>query len=300
MRVATNTIQTNLLKEMQQSNRQINDASYQISTGKRAQQLSDMAPDAAKLLSFQEAFNSSDIYIQNLETVGNRLEATESALNSMEDLMVEAAQLWTLARTENSAETRATIAPKAEGLLNNFYNLLNSEFEGRHLFSGQDAGTAPISGTPAAAVYGGNPPSTTYYNGDSAKANVITGPGTTDTYGLTGDELAFARIKQGLESLWYGLENDSDTDIDGAVTLLEQAREDVSDLVGQVGGEMANFQLLSDRHTETQNFIQEQMNELEQVDITEAMTQFTQYQASLEASMLVITRLNGLSLLDFI
>ena len=214
--------------------------------------------------------------------------------------MTEASSLWTLARNESTPETRAALAPKAEGLMNSFQNIFLTKFDGRYIFSGQDGGTPPTQDAPAASAYPGNPPPTDYYTGDTAKTTVITGPGTTAQYGVTGDNAGFANIKAGLEALWYGLENNSQTDIDGAITLLEQAQENINDMVGEVGGQQSSFTLQIERHTSNKTFLTERIDDIDKVDITEAMTVFTQQQAALEASMLALTRLSSLNLLDFI
>lgn len=300
VRVSTANLHNTVLTQMQRSNEQINLTTYQISSGNKAQRLEQIANQSNQLLSLQELQSNSDIYVKSMETAKSRLSATENALNSLSDLMTEAASLWTLARNEQTPETRAALAPKAEGLMNSFQNIFLTKFDGRFIFSGQNGSTAPTNSTPAARAYPGNPAPTTYYTGDTAKTSVITGPGTTATYGVTGDDPAFADMKAGLEALWYGLLNDSTTDIDGGINLLEDAQKELNDVTGQVGGQQSGFTLQIDRHKSSKTFLTERIDEIDKVDITEAMTTFTQQQAALEASMLALTRLSSLNLLDFI
>ncbi len=107
-------------------------------------------------------------------------------------------------------------------------------------------------------------------------------------------------MKAGLEALWYGLENNDVGNMDSAITALATAQEGMSGLLGQIGGQINNLDLQKTRHENNKIFIQERADNIEKVDISEALTQFSQEQATLQASMMVISRVNSLSLLDFL
>lgn len=300
-RVATADFNRNAIDRMQSSNAALSKTTYQVTSGLIAERFEDIATQAGQLLNLQDLRNSNDKFISNMNTIDSRLRSTENALQGMNELIVEAANLWTLGRNENTAEVRANLAPKAEGLTETFYSLLKTKFDGRYIFSGS-AGDRPPLTTSATATTAPvtNPAPNTYYNGDSQKMIVITSTGVTEEYGITGDDDAFANMKAGLEALWFGLENNSESDIDAAIDYLNQAQIEMSNLVGQVGGQQSSFDLLSSRHENTNLFLTEQIDEIEKVDIAEAMSRFAQEQTTLEASLAVITRINQLSLLDFI
>lgn len=214
------------------------------------------------MLNLQDLALNTSSYIKNIDAAVSRLEAQEQALQDLNDMMQEAASLWTLARNESDAATRATMAPKAEGLAETFYNIFNTKFEGRYIFSGQAGERQPITSTPTANTFPGDPPPTTYYNGDTAAAQVITGPASLEEYGVTGNNDAFARTKAGLEALWYGLENNSISDIDGAIDLLTQAQKDISDALGDVGGQISGLELVKNRHETSITFLNERIDQI--------------------------------------
>lgn len=299
-RIATNfQFQTNV-NRMQDLNASLNKSSYQISTGLEAQDYEDIATEVNELLNLQDQRILNQQYMSNIETAQSRLSATENAIQGMNDIILDAANVWTLGRSENTAETRANLAPTAEGLTEAFYTLFNTQFDGRYIFSGAAANQPPITASPTANTFPGNPAPTTYYNGDSQKLQVITAPSSSEDYGITGDNQAFADMKAGLEALWFGLENNSESDIDGAIDLLTQAQSGLSDILGEIGGQKSALEIVNDRHTNTNNFLTTRVDEIEKVDVAEAMTRFNQELASLEASMTVITQLNALSLVDFL
>lgn len=300
MRVTTNYQNQNSLRQLQDANEKIALSSYQITTGNKAEKLSQLSGEAYSLLNMKDIQSNTDSYLTNIDTATQRLRATETALTQMTDLLSEAAQVYTAGRNENSADTRAALAPEAQALAESFYGIFKTEFDNQYIFSGSNGTQAPINGTAAAAVYPGDPLPTTYYQGDSRQQQIITGAGTTQSYGITGDNEAFAYLKSGLEALMYGLENNDTTEIDNAVAALEKSQDALSNSLGNIGGQINSLNLISERHNNQQSFLNEQIEDIEKVDVTEALTEFTQQQATLEASMLTITRINQISLLDFL
>ena len=136
MRIATATIHNNNLERMQKTNVSMAKTSFQITSGLKAERFEDIAADAGQLLNLQDLRNINNQFIANMDTVEANLRASENSVQGMIDIIVEAANLWTLGRNENTAEVRANLAPKAEGLTESFYALFQTKFDGRYVFSG--------------------------------------------------------------------------------------------------------------------------------------------------------------------
>lgn len=300
MRVTNSFQNQQSILQIQKSNEQLGKLSSQITSGNISEKLSEIANKADDILDLRAVKKNTETYITNLESAKKRVEATESALQALADLLQEAKSVSTLGRSEKSADARAALAPKAQALTESFYSIFTTEFEGRYIFSGENGLQTPTNATPTATAFPGFPVPTTYYNGDSNLNQVITGFEQTLSYGVAGNDDTFANMKAGLEALWYGLENNSISDMDNAITVLNQTQTDLSAALANVGGQLSNITLQTNRHNTNLEFTTQRLDELDKVDITEALTQFTQEQATLEASMLVITQLNQLSLLDFL
>lgn len=299
-RIATYFQNQNTLRNLQLSNQSLNLTSYQITTGLKAQNLSDISSEAYQLLSLRDVKSRTQDYLDNATAAKNQLTAVESALQQMTDILSDAASTATLGRNESSAETRATLVPKVQSMTESFYTIYKSQYNGRYLFSGSDSANPPLNTTAAATAYPGEPLPTGWYQGDTNLPTVVTGPSTTLSYGVLGNDNAFAQMKAGLESLWYGLKNNNTTEMDSAIATLNKAKQSLSGLLGQVGGQLNTAQLVIDRQTNQKEFIQNQLNKVEKVDVASAITQFSQQQATMQASMAIITKVNQLSLLDYL
>ncbi len=299
-RISTSFLNTTLVNRLQTSNVEIAKNTYQISSGLEARRYEDISTETNALFDLKELRSSNERYIRNIEDVTARLSSSENALQGLSDMMADASNLWTLGRNENSAESRAALAPKAEALTRTFYQLFQTQFEGRYIFSGQASENPPLNQAPTANISPGNPAPTTYYTGDVARPSVITGEGIQIPYGVTGDQQGFADMLAGLEALWFGLENNSTTEIDNAIDLLNNAQTELSDMLGEVGGQIESLNLLKDRHESANINITQRVDDIEKADITEAISNYSANQAVLESSMAILARLQSTSLLDFI
>lgn len=299
-RVGTSFQNQYTLNGLQDANAKLNDLTYQITTGQKARTLADLAGSADQVLSLRDVQARTTVYQSNITAATNQLQAAESALSGMSDILTQAASLATMGQNENSATTRASMAAKAQSLVESFYAAYKTQYNNNYVFSGMNGQLPPVAGTATAAAFPGEPLPTTWYQGDSGTPVAVTGPQSTTSYGVPGDNDAFVRMKAGLEALWYGLQNNDTTQIDNATTTLTKASSDLTSLQGTLGGQLNTFNQLADRYTQQQTFTQDQLDSVEKVDVSTALTQFSQQQATMQASMLVISKVNQLSLLDYL
>ncbi|UCG15730.1 MAG: hypothetical protein JSV19_10590 [Phycisphaerales bacterium] len=103
-----------------------------------------------------------------------------------------------------------------------------------------------------------------------------------------------------LYDLERGLRNNSDREITMAAERLHEFTEDMTRVRGVIGSQSKSFE---DRLTQLENVkfsTQEFLSQIKDVDYAESITRFQQYQTALQASLMVGSRLMGLSLMDFI
>jgi flagellar hook-associated protein 3 FlgL len=215
-------------------------------------------------------------------------------------LVIQARSLALSAGSTNPADVLATLAPTVRGYLQTFDTALNADFEGRYIFGGQNTTSSPVQAAVVAAPMPAAGPDTTYYQGDTEKMKTITSANTTFEYGVTANDPTFAQIRAGLQALWYGLQNNDKVEIENATAQLQQAQAGLSGLFGEVGGAMAGLDIIQTRHDNNADFLKEQITNLDSVDVTEAISKFTQEQSAFQASLLVMSKLNSVSLADYI
>ena len=288
------------LRNLQQTNSAMELTTYQITSGQKARTLADLGTDATKVLTLRDVQARTGVYAENITSATNTLKASEQALQDMSDLISQATSLATQGTNENSAATRASLAPQGQALAEAFYTAYKTQYNGKYLFSGMNGDTAPVAGSASSTAFPGSPVSTSWYQGDNQTPQVMTGPGTSMNYGVTGDDSAFANLKAAMESLWYGLQNNSTTDMDQAISALQSAKTEISGLLGTIGGQIDGLKQITERLDQQKTFTQEQLDGVEKVDVASALTTYSQQQATLQASMMIISQSQQLTLLDYI
>jgi len=287
------------ISRIQNSAESVFKSDYQVATGLKSDKYSDVSGSLSQILSTKDTQSQLSSYDKNLTNMESYLQSVETSLQGMQKILTEATSLATLALNENTPENRASLAATAEGLAKNLDSLMNQQFQGKYIFSGQ-ATTDPVTNGTAPTAYTGTPVSTSYYQGDAEKRATIVSEGTVLEYGITGDNQGFADLKAGIEALWYGLENNDKDSLTGASDLITSAQTNFGSMLGNVGGEMKQVDILQEQIQNTEDFLTEQLQELQGVDSTEAISNLKSNEAVLEANLSLIGRINKISLLDYI
>ena len=176
---------------------------------------------------------------------------------------------------------------------------LNAELDGRHLFAGSRTDAEPVVLDPAFSAFGA--PDDTYYQGDAVELTVRADVDYDLTYGMTADREGFQEL---IGALRATIEGDGSDDRRAA---RERARP------GQRGA--ARDRRLPERDRRRgrrrwsgstsamampSSICRRQISDIENVDLTEAITRLAQDQMVIESAMATIAQLSRLSLVDFL
>lgn len=290
--------QTNLAR-IQQSAHDVFKSDSQVSTGLKSEKYSEVATDLSQILGTKESQAQLESYTKNLTTTESYLQSVETSLQSMQSILTEATSLATLALSENTAEQKQSLAATAKGLAENLDSLMNQQFQGKYIFSGQASNVPTTNGT-SPKQYTGMTSDTSYYQGDVERRTTLVAEGTVLEFGITGDDQGFADLKAGIEAIWYGLENNDDASLKGGLDLINSAQDNFGSMIGVVGGEMKQIDILQEQHENTGDFLAEQLQALQGVDSAEAISNLKSNEAILEANLSLMARQYQVSLLDFL
>lgn len=287
------------ISRVQNSAENVFKSDFQVSTGLRTSKYSEAAADLPQILATKETQSQIAGFDKNLTTTESYLQSVETSLQSMQKILTEATSLATLALNENTAEQRASLAATAEGLAKNLDSLMNQKFQGKYIFSGQASNVPTTNGT-SPTMFAGTPAATDYYQGDKERLTTVVSESTTMEFGITGDNQGFADLKAGIEAVWYGLKENNKASLTGGMDLINNAQDNFGSMLGNVGGEMKQVDILQAQHQNTKDFLSEQLQQLQGVDSTKAISDLKQNEATLEANLSLIARMNNISLLNFL
>jgi flagellar hook-associated protein 3 FlgL len=276
----------------------------EIASGKRAQLYSSISTQSSELVNVERSVARTEQFSRNIDQALTRLGIMESSVGIMVQRATEVLAIMSSAMSgENIGdvplqEFAATFLAEAE-------SLMNTQHEGRYLFSGSQTNNpavdlADAAYTPQAGLPGVFTADFDYFQGDTLQLAVRTAETFETTYGITADEPAFEEMLRALSYMDYAGANLDNTVLTEAFTMMKSAVDGLSDIRGRIGASSKVLEAAKSGHQDYLTYTTNLVSTLEDVDVAEATTRLAQDEVQLQASYLSISRLSQLSLLNYL
>ena len=203
------------------------DTHIQISSGKKSQDYATISTNSFELVSIERSIDRTVQFKENIDRTQMRLEVMESSIATMSDRATEVLSIISQALSgDNMADIplqqfATTFSTEVEALL-------NTQIEGRYLFSGTQTDTVPVdindaAYTPQAGLPGTFTADTGYYQGDTAILSVRADDNFELDYGITADDTAFEELLRALSYMDYAGANSDITVLEESFSLMKSA-----------------------------------------------------------------------------
>ncbi|MFN0146791.1 MAG: flagellar hook-associated protein FlgL [Dehalococcoidia bacterium] len=294
MRVSEQTRQTARTVSIQTATERLDRVQQQLATGRRISNVSEDPAAASIALGHRNSLGFEAQMRRNLTGGVAFIDASEAALASVTDALQRVRELTVQASSGTvSTSDRTAIAQEVNQLIGQIAQLANSDFAGAYVFAGHR------SDQPAYIVTG-TPPATVTYQGDAgqrvrrisrqdATAVNVTGPA---VFGTVFTDLIALRDNLNA-SVPPSVIAPSIATIDAALERVVSARADL-------GSRANRFDAAFSVSERTDVDLQKLRADVEEVDITAAISQFTAAQQALEAALGAVGRTSSMSLLNFL
>ena len=304
-RVTDLALQNLTLANLQMLQGRIADRNIQVSTGKISQRFSGIAPDARRLVNLEAVHSELTQFVANNQLADTRLQSMESAVSQIFDIASEFRTTMSQALNTGNVENMA-LNQTAQNLMEQVASLLNVKENGRYLFAGSKTDTAPVdlkdpNFLPPPAVYPGSA-DTSYYQGDTQKLSVRADKNLTVTYGVTADETGFEEIIRALHLAATATTNPvpDTTRLNEAMRVVVDAIKDIPQILSRIGAARASLDGANKAHDEALLYAEQTIGDLENVDLTKAITLLTADQNTLQASFAAIAQARNVTLVNFL
>ena len=279
MRVNPNIV-PGLIDSIEMAQQNMQTAIEQMSTGRSVNNLSDNPGAATAFVNNQALSSQNDQFLTNLNDLQGKLQAADSTLNNVVQLLTTAISLGTEgANGTESAANRQVIAQQVQGIQQQILSLANASYEGTYIFAGTDVTTQPFAQNSSA-------PSGVQYNGNTNTTTVQIAQGESMQTNASGDQIFMnggGNVFQALHDLANAL--NSGTGIDTATTEVQQA-------FSQIGNQRVFYGNALNQIQNTQNFLNQeqvnfstQQNNLVGVDMTKVIATESQDQVTEQATL---------------
>ncbi len=290
MRVTTGMSQRHVLSDLRRVQERLASAQSQVSGGKRIEKPSDDPLGAERAMRLNAQLDSTTAYRSSVDESRSWLDATDTALSSVGDIVQRVRELTLQAANGSTTPAgRQSIKLEIDQLTEQAKSTLNSAYDGRHLFSGTATDTAPYSAATGDA-----------YQGDSGAVVRQIGPGVSVQVNMTGDDVLSGLLPTLRTISAHLAANDvaslGTTDLkalDAGADNLTAKQSQVGAITNRVD---AAGQRLDDFYDVTNAFL----SKTQDADLPQALTDLSAQQNALQAALRGGASLIQQSLMDFL
>ncbi|MSV35108.1 MAG: hypothetical protein EXQ47_05850 [Bryobacterales bacterium] len=275
-------------------------AQRQISTGLKVTQVSDAPAAVPLILAARANVNTTQQILTNLGRVKSEVDAGEQALQSAVQVFDQVQTLGAQGDTDTqTAEGRAVLAQQLDSLLQQLVGLADTTVEGRYIFTGDSDQQIPYTYTPGQAV-----PLSAYLGSNSTR--LVQHPnGTTFPIALTAQQIfdsadPTTNVFAAVQNLSTAFRNNDMTAIQTAVNALSKVGGYLNTQLAQYGNAQNKIAAAVDFGKTLQVQLANQLSNLEDADLTEAILEMTQSQTQQQAALESRARLPRSTLFDFL
>ncbi|MBL4938011.1 flagellar hook-associated protein FlgL [Clostridium sp. YIM B02515] len=315
MRVTNKMLSNSFLTDMRSNLENMQTLQQQMTSGKEIRKPSDDPARVARAMQLHTDINANNQYKTNINDTINWLDTTDAALGQAGNVLQKVRELLVSAgNAAYGSSERTSIKDEINQRIDQFAQIMNTNFDGSYIFGGSRASDKPMSTKKA-----GNNTELQYDNAADSLGN----PNPTEIAKL--DKKLFVEISQGVtmdynvtsgEIVQFRPENTTDDKADNLIDLfknivnhLDNAADtsklsngdlsDVTDAINnllkvrsQVGAKQNRMDSAKDKNEDETANLTSILSRTEDIDITEKTMQYatlqTVYMASLQTSAKVL------------
>jgi flagellar hook-associated protein 3 FlgL len=295
-----------LLAQIQKAELALDLTNRQVATGKLADTYSGYEGKTAVMEAARSSSARADANVAVAQQAAGRLDIQDVQLTQLGTLMGEVRQTLTKAAADQDA---TSLMSQIEGYFNQAVDILNAKDANGYIYAGEQNQTPPVSITKLSDLITLLSISDAFSNG-TIKTSVRIGENQTVEVGLLASDIGtelFSLFQQ-VAQFDAGVDGPFDAKTSPAQqTFLESSIATAADVVAHVNADTAangirykSVQQAIDQLQAFSTVYKGFVSNIEDVDITEALSRLNQNQVALQAAFQVTATLNQMSLLNFL
>jgi flagellar hook-associated protein 3 FlgL len=306
MKISTGYFFDRALSQMTLTQNNLAQSQAQLSTGKKVVQVSDAPDEATAMQRLKSVITRQDSFESAIQTTKNRLNAEETALEGVTNLLARLKELTIQGLNDTyGPKDREIIAVEMQGLQEDLLSFANTrDANGAYLFSGSRVFT-PAFGTDATGAI--------VYQGDETVNLVEVGDQRTVKLNRTGTEVfdGIARPQpdgsvqgrsffQSIQELVDAVRSSDRNNMNRGLEELDTLSQRVAVSQAKVGSAMNVVDNQLSVIDETRLQLKTVLSEIEDLDYNEAVTEMQKRMLSLQASQASFAQISRLNLFEYI
>lgn len=294
MRITDHMMASTVLTNLMRNEQRLAELERQLTSGKRLAKPSDDPAAIGRALGYRSSLAAGEQYLQNIDAGLSWLEATDSALGSMGDLLQRANELAVQGANETLAQDQLdAIANEIDQILQQMVTLGNANLRGQRLFAG-------LKTDADAFTLNAGPPTTVTYNGDSGQMLREIDTNATVAVNVPGNSFLpqiFATLIDLRDHLRTG---DTSAIRTSDLDALNDRLDELLAVRSEVGAKMNRLEVAQQRQLGIQVRVKDLLSKAEDADLTEVISDFALQQTVFKAGLAAGAQALQPSLFDYL
>lgn len=289
MRITHGMVQENLLRNISSDFSRLAQVQRQVATGKRIHTVSDDPVSALQSMRAASGIRAIEQYQRNGSAARARLDAEESVLTQMTDLLARGRELAALsANATTSGQSMAVIKAEVEAILEQVIQIGNTTVNGEYIFAGHQTHEPAFQ-----------PDGT--YDGDAGTHETQIGATYRIQSNHTGDQLLVSsNVISGLEALRDALDVADNEAAANSLSDLDTAFSNVQTLLAEVGSRIRQLDVAAQNLDALDTSLTATRQAEEEINLEEAVVKLFGIQTTLQAALESTSRVLNTNLTEYI
>jgi flagellar hook-associated protein 3 FlgL len=300
MRVSTTLMQFRATNAIVDREAALSKTQLQLATGRKILTPSDDPVGTTQVYPLNEVIERNKQYLKNSDSAESRLSLEEKTLSSVTNLLQRVNELAVQGNNgSNSAEDRSAIAQELRQHLKTLLGFANTkDANGEYIFSGHEVTTQPFTEAPAG---------TFNYQGDTGQRSVQIGESRLVEVGDPGSDVFMnvpysgggnQSVFETIDKLATDFENNSFSA--NSITDVQAAMDNVVNTRAKIGARLNALDTQKNINEELTLQSQKTLSGIQDLDYAEAVSRLNLQMVGLQASQQAFTRIQNLSLFNYL
>ncbi len=293
MRISSNQIYNSINYSIRKSNSDYFETNLKVITGKEINRPADDPEGAGQVIRYRTQIETLGQYEENIQKATSSLSLVDVTLGLVTEILINVKETaLTAANATKNATDLALMADKVNALRDQFLSQANARMGEQYLFSGYDTSTIPFNNVGA-------------YQGDSGTIGIRVSEFNTVTLNFPGDEVFGAAgggvdIYTVLTDLETALRASDQAGIEAGIGNLDTALDQIRTVRSRSGFRLNTLATYSIAIDQLSFEFTTLISQVEDVDMAEAIMNFTKQEFVLQAVLASAARLMQTNLLNFL
>lgn len=297
MRIASNTIQDNIVRQIQQLSSQTAKLQTQVASGQRITQADDDPAAAGRVLAEQSELRRVDQFDRNATRAQQISEASYAGLKGIKDISDRVGELATLAQSPSDPAALTAYGSELNQLIEQLVQVGNTRLGNDYIFAGTKVDTPPVN---AARDSSGNVISVTY-DGDSNQASIPLSEVANVAPGTTGaTNLGIRDLLNQMVALRGALNTNDSAAIGTARTNIINGEDGLISAMAENGAVQTRIEVNQTQQKSRGDSLVSLVSSETSADLPNTIVRLNQAQTSYQAALQSAATIMRISLLDYI